>query len=96
MSSLFIKKDFLCILEDSIKGANGLPFSTKDQDNDSNTNRDCARERGGGWWHKNCGTSCLNGRYAEENEDQGEGGIIWKKLEDPYSFKETKMMIKRN
>ena len=76
---------------------NGQQFSTKDNDNDNNPEKDCAKDRGGGWWHKSCGASNLNGRYAEENEDPGEGGIQWRELEDPsYSFKEAKMMIKRN
>ena len=80
-----------------MKNQNGLQFSTKDDDNDSKPDKNCAKDRGGGWWHKSCGASNLNGRYPEENEKTGEGGIRWKELEEQnFSFKESKMMIKRN
>ena len=82
-----------------MKDQNGEQFSTKDQDNDSDfaKGRDCAGLRGGGWWYRACGASNLNGKYAGENEDPGQGGIRWRDLEPAtYSFKETKMMIKRN
>ena len=78
-----------------MKSQNEQKFSTKDEDNDSST-RDCAEDRGGGWWYNNCGPSSLNGKYFEENVDPGFGGIRWNKLEPSYSFKSTVMKIKRN
>ena len=47
---------------------NGAPFSTGDNDNDQNhLGRNCAIERHGAWWYKDCQTSNLNGRYYSTN-----------------------------
>ncbi|XP_078371581.1 angiopoietin-related protein 7-like [Oculina patagonica] len=43
---------------------NGMPFSTKDRDNDK-TSTDCAKAYKAAWWYNNCGTSySLNAQYA--------------------------------
>ncbi|XP_078371600.1 angiopoietin-related protein 7-like [Oculina patagonica] len=43
---------------------NGMPFSTKDRDNDKSTGSDCAKAYGA-WWYSSCGTShILNAQYA--------------------------------
>lgn len=34
---------------------NGMKFSTYDEDNDRNSDTNCAREFSGGWWFNNCG-----------------------------------------
>ena len=39
---------------------NGKPFTTFDADHDGSTSTNCAAGTGG-WWYRQCGTSCLNG-----------------------------------
>ena len=44
--------------------ANGMQFSTRDQDNDRVTNRHCAKRHGyGGNWYNACHLQNLNGKY---------------------------------
>ena len=43
--------------------ANGMQFSTPDQDNDNKGNGNCAVGGNAGWWFNNCGRSQLN-RYS--------------------------------
>ena len=91
-----IMMDLLSIIGNCFNSQNGQQFSTIDEDNDSSSTRDCADERGGGWWYKACGSG-LNGNYVSENEDPGTGGIRWQKLESgSYSFKTSVMKIRRN
>ena len=42
--------------------ANGMMFTTRDQDNDEDSDRNCATRIGsqGGWWFKMCSNSILN------------------------------------
>lgn len=47
---------------------NNMKFSTFDQDND-NSNRNCADENSSGWWFNNCYHCNLNGPYH--------GGFYW-------------------
>ena len=41
---------------------NGVPFSTKDRDNDQ-WSVNCAVHQSGAWWYKSCGHTNLNGLY---------------------------------
>ena len=43
---------------------NGQKFSTKDDDNDANSNN-CAVVNTGAWWYGNCYLSNLNGHYGD-------------------------------
>ena len=54
---------------------NGYPFSTKDQDNDSNINN-CAEMWKGAWWYNNCQHNNLNGIYHHEIYT-GLDGVRW-------------------
>ena len=94
-NSNVIMINLLSIIGNCFNSQNGQQFSTIDEDNDSSSKRDCADERGGGWWYNDCGSG-LNGNYVAENENPGTGGIRWHKLESSYSFKSTLMKIKRN
>ena len=42
----------------------GVPFSTRDRDNDNNP-RNCAYTYRAGWWHNNCYCSNLNRPYSD-------------------------------
>ncbi|KAL9961155.1 hypothetical protein ACROYT_G030048 [Oculina patagonica] len=50
---------------DSLAFHNGLPFSTKDQDNDKRSGSSCAVDYKGGWWYNDCYDSNLNGIYRQ-------------------------------
>lgn len=47
---------------DGLSYANGMSFSTPDQDNDGSTTH-CAMYYTAGWWYKHCHHSNLNGRH---------------------------------
>ncbi|XP_076001239.1 angiopoietin-related protein 4 [Genypterus blacodes] len=76
----------------------GLPFSTRDQDNDKKMDTNCAKHLSGGWWFSNCGHSNLNGRYFQspppKQRHQRKQGIFWKTWRGRYyPLKSSKMMI---
>jgi len=54
MLSGLIHFHILTISGDSLGFHNGMPFTTKDQDNDLEKNLNCAQKYHGGWWYKNC------------------------------------------
>ena len=54
--------------------ANGMIFSTKDQDNDKSGNTHCAAHWKGGWWFNACHHTFLNGLYQSGTSW---GYIIW-------------------
>nr|XP_015031695.2 microfibril-associated glycoprotein 4 [Drosophila virilis] len=65
-------------------------FTTYDRDNDSHDFVNCAIYHGGGWWHKHCSYSNLNGKYYAHNVQKKDaiyfGGID--------SLKKVKMLIR--
>ncbi|XP_076602030.1 angiopoietin-related protein 4 [Chaetodon auriga] len=76
----------------------GLPFSTRDQDNDQKNDTNCAKHLSGGWWFSNCGRSNLNGRYFQspppKHRHQRKQGIFWKTWRGRYyPLKYSMMMI---
>ncbi|KAM4605080.1 angiopoietin-related protein 4 [Polymixia lowei] len=78
--------------------ASGLPFSTRDQDNDQKNDTNCAKHLSGGWWFSNCGRSNLNGRYFQspppKQRHQRKQGVFWKTWRGRYyPLKTTLMMI---
>ncbi|RVE61077.1 hypothetical protein OJAV_G00167040 [Oryzias javanicus] len=78
--------------------APGLPFSTRDQDNDHKADISCAKHLSGGWWFSNCGRSNLNGRYFQspppKQRHQRKQGIFWKTWRGRYyPLKSSRMMI---
>ncbi|XP_012937291.1 fibrinogen C domain-containing protein 1 [Aplysia californica] len=56
---------------------NGLPFSTKDRDNDSFESYNCAKADHGAWWYKSCHRVNLNGEWASTHDGEG---LIWDSL----------------
>ncbi|XP_063318880.1 angiopoietin-related protein 4 [Pelmatolapia mariae] len=78
--------------------ASGLPFSTRDQDNDQKSDTNCAKHLSGGWWFSNCGRSNLNGRYFQspppKQRHQRKQSIFWKTWRGRYyPLKSSMMMI---
>lgn len=76
----------------------GLPFSTRDQDNDQKTDINCAKHLSGGWWFSNCGRANLNGRFFQspppKQRHQRKQGIFWKTWRGRYyPLKSSTMMI---
>ena len=59
---------------DSLRGHNGMQFSTRDRDNDRNSGN-CAVPFRGGWWYRNCYNSNLNGMYLNGQIDSR--GVTW-------------------
>ncbi|XP_051990550.1 angiopoietin-related protein 4-like [Xyrauchen texanus] len=78
--------------------ASGVPFSTRDKDNDLKNDLNCAKQLSGGWWFSNCGHANLNGRYfvtpAPKQRHQRKQGVFWKTWRGRYHpLKTTTMMI---
>lgn len=67
---------------DSLSRHRGLPFSTKDRDNDKWTGGEtgnCALNTKGAWWYYGCHKSNLNGLYIPgRNSGQGMAWHSWK------------------
>lgn len=82
------------ILGDSFSGTNGLPFTTKDQDNDSyDTN--CAVKFKGAWWYSACHRSNLNGMYLRGAHESHADGVEWHGFRGHYySLKDTMIKIR--
>lgn len=62
-------------VRDSLRAHDGIPFSTKDNDNDLNPTFNCAEYYHGGWWYDRCHASNLNGIYMVNSEDPK--GVTW-------------------
>ncbi len=77
---------------------NGMPFSTKDKDNDKwYTN--CAKDFHGAWWYVACHTANLNGLYYHTGGTPERGkGVVWYTWKNSlyYSLKKTKMMVRKH
>ena len=84
---------------DSLSYHNGIPFSTKDRNNDQNGGF-CATRCHGAWWYKDCFQSNLNGKYYVKGSDLKEkkwgDGIAWADIHTTYlySMKSSIMKIK--
>nr|XP_039263490.1 microfibril-associated glycoprotein 4-like [Styela clava] len=80
---------------DSLSGHNGLRFTTKDQDNDSNS-ANCAVSFKGAWWYSSCHSSNLNGHYFKGGVHKSYAdGVEWSPWKGQYySLKITEMKIR--
>ncbi|XP_066896461.1 ficolin-1-like isoform X2 [Kogia breviceps] len=79
---------------DSLMSHNNHAFSTKDQDNDKNT-ENCAVQYQGAWWYTNCHVSNLNGRYLGGPHESFANGINWRSGKGyNYSYKVSEMKVR--
>ncbi|KAJ8408326.1 hypothetical protein AAFF_G00257400 [Aldrovandia affinis] len=74
----------------------GLPFSTRDRDNDHKADINCAEHLSGGWWFSSCGHSNLNGKYFSspppKQRHQRKQGVFWKTWRGRYYPLKTTVM----
>ena len=79
---------------DSFSYHNGMQFTTKDQDNDQ-SNSNCATQYKGAWWYKACHLSNLNGYYLSGSHTSYANGVNWYRWKRyNYSLKTTEMKIR--
>ncbi|XP_076272694.1 ficolin-3-like isoform X2 [Rhynchophorus ferrugineus] len=75
----------------------GSKFSTKDKDQDSWLEGNCAQSHGGGWWYKSCDKSNLNGKYLPGDlpEQLLYQGMYWGEFRGPQvGLLQARMMIR--
>ncbi|XP_039963173.1 fibrinogen C domain-containing protein 1-like [Bactrocera tryoni] len=67
----------------------GMKFTTRDQDNDLRSHKNCAVHFKGAWWFKSCYDSHLNGEYGQTST-----GVEWFGIAEDESLKSAQMMIR--
>ena len=70
---------------------NNMAFSTKDSDNDRDSNH-CAMLHTGAWWYGTCYHSNLNGKYLGDNYDSR--GVTWYHFKSYRSLKFAEMKLR--
>ena len=76
---------------DGLSHHNGNPFSTKDQDHDNDSDRNCAVIYKGAWWYTNCLVSDLNGLYMGPSRISS-SGMAWKAWKNNWEVLKTSEM----
>ena len=71
---------------------NNMAFTTKDRDNDRDSQNNCAVLYTGAWWYKNCHNSNLNGNYVGQKYDGR--GLKWHRFRGDLSLKLTEMKLR--
>ena len=79
---------------DSFGYQRGMPFSTRDIDNDP-YHKHCAVIYKGAWWYSTCHSSNLNGFYYLGSHQSFADGVNWGKWKGSYySLKKTEMKLR--
>ena len=82
---------------DSLRLHNGKKFTTKDVENDIDSEKNCAQFRPGAWWFTRCLRSHLNGEYLGGGHNQPFKGIVWTDFKgQEYSYKGAEMKVRRD
>ena len=90
-----MRLDFSGNSGDSLAVHRGMPFTTKDQDNDHHGDYNCAIKYEGAWWYERCHRSNLNGLYLRGQHSSFANGVNWKHWKGQhYSLKRTEMKIR--
>ena len=77
---------------DSMTYHNGMPFTTKDQDN---SGHNCGVTFLGAWWYNSCHFAHLNGVYYQGHNSIYDSGINWITFDNSYySHKRVEMKVK--
>ena len=71
---------------DSLAWHNNMKFTTKDRDNDQDSNGNCAVWYTGAWWYSKCHDSNLNGLYLGNTVSHK--GVHW------YTYKSNRLSLK--
>ncbi|KAL7648014.1 UNVERIFIED_CONTAM: hypothetical protein RMT77_001630 [Armadillidium vulgare] len=75
--------------------ADGMLFSTYDEDHDTSAEINCSSFWNiGGWWFNRCSWANLNGPYNFQEEGEDCIGVNWHKWRNKQCLKSTKMMIR--
>ncbi|KAJ8277421.1 hypothetical protein GJAV_G00074980 [Gymnothorax javanicus] len=95
--ALHVQEGSLENLESALTSTpSGIPFSTRDRDNDQKADFNCAKHLSGGWWFSNCGHSNLNGKYftspPPRQRHQRKQGLFWKTWQGRYYPLKTTVM----
>ncbi|XP_034473410.1 ficolin-2-like [Drosophila innubila] len=77
---------------DSLSEHRGMKFTTKDRDNDSQKDGNCAVDFTGAWWFHDCHDSNLAGKYDVEG---WEYGVYWNTYSDRGNSLKTAVMMIR-
>ncbi|XP_078686727.1 microfibril-associated glycoprotein 4-like [Branchiostoma floridae x Branchiostoma belcheri] len=76
---------------------NGMYFSTRDRENDIQSNQHCAQVYKGAWWYSRCHYSNLNGLYLVGTHQSYADGVNWPPWKgERYSLKTSEMKIRPN
>ena len=73
----------------------GLPFTTRDQDNDL-CGCNCAQTYQGAWWYRSCYYSSLNGLYYNVPHTIQCTGVTWNTFRSCYSLKFSEMKLRQS
>lgn len=79
-------------MRDYAASLNGKKFTTKDRDNDFNT-ENCAVLFHGAWWFRSCSRSNMNGLYQTDGAEN-ETTIHWYTWHNRKALKRTEMKVK--
>ncbi|KAL9982378.1 hypothetical protein ACROYT_G004411 [Oculina patagonica] len=82
------------MMYETSQSANGMQFSTKDNDNDP-AGGSCAVAYKGAWWYRTCHASNLNGLYHGGQHSSHADGVNWYSFRGHYySLKRTEMKLR--